>query len=128
MRFKIISLLVLLIIINIPTIVFANIVCNDGSISKSCVDCHSGCCSRHGGCTNNPNHGSNNSYYPTTTKKTTTTIYNYSTRKTATKIEKNSYDYKNNVDDKDEKDNSGLIIVIVVTSFICYLIIKSNNK
>ncbi len=31
----------------------ANIMCNDGTVSKSCTDCHSGCCSYHGGCANN---------------------------------------------------------------------------
>ena len=39
----------------------ANIICNDGTVSASCTDCHTGCCSRHGGCTNNPNNGSNSS-------------------------------------------------------------------
>lgn len=34
-------------------IVNANIICNDGSVSKSCRTCHKGCCSKHGGCSNN---------------------------------------------------------------------------
>lgn len=50
----------------IPIGVNANIMCNDGTISASCTDCHTGCCSRHGGCTDNPNNGgggySNNNY------------------------------------------------------------------
>lgn len=33
-----------------PISVSANIVCNDGSISTTCGDCHRGCCSHHGGC------------------------------------------------------------------------------
>lgn len=37
-------------IIFMPIYVEANIECNDGTISKSCVDCHRGCCSHHGGC------------------------------------------------------------------------------
>ena len=35
-----------------PLVVNANIVCNDGTISPSCADCHRGCCSHHGGCSN----------------------------------------------------------------------------
>lgn len=31
-------------------IVSANIMCNDGSVSPTCSDCHQGCCSWHGGC------------------------------------------------------------------------------
>ena len=45
----------LIIILMFPLTVWANIVCNDGSVSPSCLDCHTGCCSNHGGCTNNPN-------------------------------------------------------------------------
>ena len=30
----------------------ANIICNDGTVSKSCSTCSKGCCSRHGGCSN----------------------------------------------------------------------------
>lgn len=45
----IISIFVLLMIF-LPTGVNANIVCNDGTVSSSCSDCHRGCCSHHGGC------------------------------------------------------------------------------
>lgn len=33
-----------------PLGVRANIICNDGSVSKTCGDCHQVCCSHHGGC------------------------------------------------------------------------------
>ena len=36
-----------------PLLVNANIICNDGTTSPRCKDCHRGCCSRHGGCTEN---------------------------------------------------------------------------
>ena len=36
-----------------PLMVKANIMCNDGTESPSCKDCHQGCCSHHGGCANN---------------------------------------------------------------------------
>ena len=35
-----------------PIAVSANIICNDGTISPSCANCHRGCCSHHGGCSN----------------------------------------------------------------------------
>ncbi len=64
---KRILLIIVACILFFPMIVKANIVCNDGTVSSSCADCHKGCCSRHGGCTDNPNSGSgtgsnNNSY------------------------------------------------------------------
>lgn len=37
----------------LPISVKANIICNDGTESPSCSDCHQGCCSWHGGCRNN---------------------------------------------------------------------------
>lgn len=44
------------------TEVFANIMCNDGTVSPSCSDCHRGCCSHHGGCASG---SSSNSYTKT---------------------------------------------------------------
>ncbi len=44
-----------------PIIVKANILCNDGTISPSCGDCHRGCCSHHGGCSSGSSHGSSSS-------------------------------------------------------------------
>lgn len=45
-----------------------NIVCKDGTISPSCKDCHQGCCSHHGGCSNSSNFNKNkyNNYYNNT--------------------------------------------------------------
>ncbi len=43
----------LIMLISYPLNVWANIVCNDGTISPSCSDCHRGCCSKHGGCSSN---------------------------------------------------------------------------
>lgn len=64
-------------IIFIPSIVSANIVCNDGTTSPSCVDCHRGCCSKHGGCSNSSSSSSssnekNSSSSTSTNKKPTT--------------------------------------------------------
>lgn len=44
------------ILLIIPISVNANIICNDGTESPTCLDCHTGCCSKHNGCTNNVNH------------------------------------------------------------------------
>ena len=55
---------ILLMMILLPISVRANIVCNDGTVSPSCGDCHRGCCSHHGGCSSsgssNTNSNSNN--------------------------------------------------------------------
>ena len=53
------KLKLVIVLLLIPLTVYANIECNDGTISPSCSDCHTGCCSRHGGCTDNPNSSSN---------------------------------------------------------------------
>ena len=48
--YKVIEFVILIMLL--PIVVNANIVCNDGTISPSCGDCHKGCCSSHGGCPN----------------------------------------------------------------------------
>ncbi len=52
-------MIILFIILLIPLKVKANIVCNDGTMSSSCYDCHQGCCSHHGGCVKNNNNDYN---------------------------------------------------------------------
>lgn len=49
-KFKNMLLYILLSFLLFPIIVKANIICNDGTRSPSCSDCHRGCCSHHGGC------------------------------------------------------------------------------
>ena len=56
---KIIIIIVITLLLLSPYTVNANIICNDGTESSSCQDCHIGCCSGHNGCTDSPN---NNSY------------------------------------------------------------------
>ena len=46
---------------NDNVVVKEKIICNDGTRSASCIDCHSGCCSGHGGCTDNPHNSSGSS-------------------------------------------------------------------
>lgn len=66
---KKIAFIILTLIVLIPSYnVHANIICNDGTISSVCGDCHKGCCSRHGGCTagaaNNTQNSDNTGYSP----------------------------------------------------------------
>ena len=51
------------------TDVFANIMCNDGTRSPSCTDCHRGCCSHHGGCASGSSSYSSGSSNHSYTKK-----------------------------------------------------------
>lgn len=54
---------ILLILIIIPINVYANIICNDGTMSPSCADCHRGCCSRHGGCSSSSTNSNSSGGY-----------------------------------------------------------------
>ena len=47
---KLLLLTAIVLTIGTTTSVNANIICNDGTVSRSCGTCHQGCCSRHGGC------------------------------------------------------------------------------
>lgn len=78
MEKKIYYFLIILAVV-FPISVNANIVCNDGTISPSCVDCHKGCCSNHGGCSN-----------AVATQKTTKKVTKISAKTTTTKISSTS--------------------------------------
>lgn len=67
-------LILIITLLLIPINVKANIICNDGTRSPSCSDCHRGCCSSHGGCTNTPNYGDSSS----TSSPSSTTTSSYS--------------------------------------------------
>ncbi len=68
--FKFVLVFMISIVIFLVTNVKANIICNDGTVSNSCQDCHRGCCSSHGGCSSgysgssNSNNNSSVSSYP----------------------------------------------------------------
>lgn len=53
-----------IIVLTTPIFISAKIMCNDGTQSPSCYDCHGGCCSGHGGCADNYkfNDNDNNNY------------------------------------------------------------------
>ena len=52
LRRKICAIIIASIAFCICINVKANVICNDGTESKSCVDCHQGCCRGHDGCSN----------------------------------------------------------------------------
>lgn len=51
-RYMVIAIIVFCLIFANTKVVYANIMCNDGTESPTCSDCHQGCCSWHGGCAN----------------------------------------------------------------------------
>lgn len=56
MKNKGLKILFTIILILFPINANANIICNDGTESSSCSDCHQGCCSQHDGCAENYNY------------------------------------------------------------------------
>ena len=54
------KVLFILLLIFVPLTAHATIICNDGTPSPTCGDCHRGCCSRHGGCSSSYSESSNN--------------------------------------------------------------------
>jgi len=90
-------------IIFLPIVVNANIVCNDGTVSPSCGDCHRGCCSHHGGCSSGSSSSSSGSG-GTTNNNSSFGNSNYTTQQPAIKeapksndvsLEKVTIDYEN---------------------------------
>lgn len=75
-----IMLIVALLVISSVTVVNANIICNDGTVSGSCNDCHQGCCSRHGGCSSGYS-GYSSTKKSKSSKKSSSTKKSYSTNK-----------------------------------------------
>ena len=65
MKRYIVIFMVCFFLLNIQ-LVSANIVCNDGTVSPTCTDCHRGCCSHHNGCSSSGSY-TNNSYNNNTT-------------------------------------------------------------
>lgn len=53
MKIKKIVIIAVISVFTLPISVKANILCNDGTHSPTCQDCHQGCCSHHGGCATN---------------------------------------------------------------------------
>ena len=99
MKHRFLIVLIICFFIN-AQIVSANIMCNDGSKSPSCSDCHQGCCSHHGGCAS--------SYYKN---------YNSSVDN------ENNQSYNEEYDDDKENDYiGGKIVTIMILAFWVILI------
>lgn len=100
MKYLKLIIAILLLVFKIE-IVSANIICNDGTESPSCGDCHPGCCSHHDGCSNG---GSYNYYYDTS---------DYDVDKSSNYVSNNNintqYDIKEETNDNE--DNSGMILL-----------------
>ena len=114
--FNNIIILFVLTFIFIPNVALANIVCNDGTTSPSCTDCHRGCCSKHGGCSSSSSSSSS--------KKSSTPSTSTSKKTTAKKVVKSSDTSlkKVTVDEKDisiadnmvyETNKDNVIILVV---------------
>lgn len=71
-----IFIIFVLVMFFLPTIVNANIICNDGTVSPSCVDCHRGCCSHHGGCSSRSGTSSSSSRSSSSSSKTKSSTNN----------------------------------------------------
>lgn len=112
---KILKFLILIFLF-FPLIVNANILCNDGTYSPSCTDCHQGCCSHHGGCASSVDKK----------KKITTKSYSYNKSN-------NSYSSYSTFDDSSNSDKSDIsdfdaILILGTGAAIVGGLTKSNKK
>lgn len=106
MKKRLIYVIIVLLMI-VPIYVKANIICNDGTVSATCMDCHKGCCSKHGGCTANPTN--NNSTNKNSNKSNSGSNNNSSSNNRIANDTSKSNDNVNEIieDVKDaEEDNS----------------------
>lgn len=104
----------------ISTLLLGNIICNDGTISKSCQFCTRGCCSGHGGCTDNPQN--NNSYNDIELTD------NYEEdEKTNDNFEPYTIPTKTKENNEDDNDNTGLwVLGLGAGGYVYYK--KRKNK
>ena len=79
-----------------PIAVSANIICNDGTVSKTCSVCSRGCCSRHGGCSNSSSTTATTPKKTTNKKNTTTTQKKQTTTNSSNKTTTNNSGIINN--------------------------------
>jgi len=108
---KLINKIIVIIILLVPISVSANIMCKDGTTSPSCLDCHRGCCSHHGGCASKSITSSNGN------KKSNEVTDNVGNASYKIVNKENDYDY----------GILCIIGVIVIGSGVGYYIYKKNN-
>ena len=122
--------LIILAIILIPISVKANIRCIDGTYSPSCKDCHSGCCSHHGGCasnskiTNKPDKTKRSNNAKSNTNNSVKTNDN-------TKIETSTINdtiETNNIPNRESDNNDYNVLIIGILGTIGYIVFKNKGK
>ena len=147
---KIVKYSIIICFIFIPMAVKANIVCNDGTVSSSCGECHRGCCSRHGGCTDNPNYADSNSssygeiqnseslnqetessQYSTTEsemeqQKSVESVPNHQQEENVDKIKDEADEY--NLGKKDESESTEELVGLAVLGVIGAVIYNTKKK
>ena len=119
--FNNIIILFVLTFIFIPNVALANIVCNDGTTSPSCTDCHRGCCSKHGGCSSSSSSSSS--------KKSSTPSTSTNKKTTAKKVVKSSDTSlkKVTVDEKDISIADNMVYETTKES-ATILVVANNSK
>ena len=113
---RIINILCIVFLFFLPLKVNANIICNDGTRSKSCTVCSKGCCSRHGGCNNNSSYSGNNYSDQSSESNHNSTSPSSST---SNSTGSNSYDSSYNSDNESnpvesEEQSSGWYYLIIL--------------
>ena len=114
---KRIMLILLLVVVLFPITVRANIVCNDGTTSPSCADCHQGCCSHHSGCAT---YSSESNYRSNTTiRKHTVAPYTIKEEKDESSLDANKISKSADLEFR---------IIFILCCIIGIKIFKGNKK
>lgn len=115
--------------------------CNDGSRSPSCSDCHQGCCSHHGGCATDNSSYYNNAIEDSKTENYSETESNESYNESE-EIEENENsdeimdydesDYDESDYDESDYDNSsdssGIILPLLIGGGIAGAVVLGNKN
>ncbi len=120
MKKRLIYVIMVLLMI-VPIHINANIICNDGSVSKTCRDCHQGCCSHHGGCASSgsrrSSESSNNSVYES---KSSTKVVDYESVRSSNSIY--------NMNDEEKEDDSSTVTGLTFLGIIGAIIYGVKKK
>ena len=113
-----------------PSLVFANIMCVDGTESPTCSYCHQGCCSHHGGCAsrNYYNDYEEEDYEEDYENEYDDNLNDEDTYEDEEEYSGNNYTYEDD-DTNDESDNGeALIPLLVAGGGLAATAIYSKNK
>ena len=126
--------IIILLVYIIPVNVYANIQCNDGTISPSCSDCHRGCCSHHGGCasSSSPSASNNNSNVNATVEEDTDIEFTDTSSDEPEETEDNQEEVVTKEENTEKKDDdsfaSGLLGLLGIGSVISAVAISKDIK